>query len=107
MVKIFNDDTFEKEVIEKSKEKPVLVDFYADWCAPCQMMAPIIQALAEEMGEKAVCGKLNVDESREMAAKFGVMSIPTLKIFKDGQIVEDVVGVQSMDNLKAMLEKHI
>ncbi len=107
MAKIFTDDNFEKEVIEQSKIMPVLVDFFADWCGPCQMMAPIIDELAKDMADKAIVGKLNVDESREKAAEFGVMSIPTLKIFKDGKIVEETVGAQAKETLKELLEKHI
>ncbi len=107
MANIFSDSNFQEEVINASNQKPVLVDFFAEWCGPCQMMAPIIDELSSEMGDKAIVGKLNVDESRETAAKYGVMSIPTLKIFRNGEIVEETIGVQSKENLKALLEKHI
>jgi len=98
----FTDANFEQEVIKS--DKPVLVDFWAAWCGPCQMMSPIIEDLAKDMGDKAKVGKLNVDENPEMAQKFGVMSIPTIKIFKGGEIVKELVGVQDKDSLKSELE---
>lgn len=99
----FTDQNFEAEVLKS--EKPVLVDFWAEWCGPCQVMGPIIEELAEEMKEKAKIGKLNVDENREMASKFGIMSIPTIIIFKNGKKVLQLVGVQSKEGLKEELEK--
>ena len=99
----FTDGNFEKEVLQ-SKE-PVLVDFWAPWCGPCQVMGPIIEELANEMEGKVKIGKLNVDENSETATKYWVMSIPTLKIFKGGKIVKEFVGVQNKDVLKGELEK--
>jgi thioredoxin 1 len=99
----FTDQNFEAEVLKS--DKPVLVDFWAVWCGPCQMMGPIIEELAKEVAGKYKVGKMNVDENRETAAKFGIMSIPTLIIFKDGKAVKQLVGVQSKDNLKEELEK--
>lgn len=99
----FTDQNFEQEVLKS--DKPVLVDFWAVWCGPCQMMRPIIEELAKEVGDKYKVGKLNVDENRETAAKYAVMSIPTLIIFKDGKAVKQLVGVQAKDNLKEELEK--
>lgn len=99
----FTDQNFDQEVLKS--EKPVLVDFWAAWCGPCQMMGPIIDELAEELKDKAKIGKLNVDENRETAANYGVMSIPTLIIFKGGKIAKQLVGVQNKDNLKEELEK--
>ena len=103
MAQQFTDRDFEKEVLKS--DKPVLVDFWAAWCGPCQIMGPIIEELAEEVKDKYKVGKLNVDENREMASKYGVMSIPTMIIFKDGKEVKQLVGVQSKDNLKEELEK--
>ena len=99
----FTDQNFEAEVLKS--DKPVLVDFWAVWCGPCQMMEPIIEELAEEVKDKYKVGKMNVDENRETAAKFGIMSIPTLIIFKDGKAVKQLVGVQAKENLKEELEK--
>jgi len=99
----FTDQNFEAEVLKS--DKPVLVDFWAVWCGPCQMMGPIIEELAEEVKDKYKVGKMNVDENRETAAKFGIMSIPTLIIFKDGKAVKQLVGVQAKENLKEELEK--
>lgn len=99
----FTDDNFEQEVLKS--DKPVLVDFWAAWCGPCQMMGPIVEELAEELKDKYKIGKLNVDENRGTAAKYNVMSIPTLIIFKGGEVVKQLVGVQAKENLKEELEK--
>lgn len=74
-------------------EKPVLVDFWAAWCGPCQMLGPVVEELAEDFGDKAIMAKLDVDANPEIAGKFGIRSIPTLLIFKKGQIVDRQVGV--------------
>ncbi len=103
MAQQFTDQNFEQEVLKS--ESPVLVDFWAVWCGPCQMMGPVIDELAEEMKDKYKIGKLNVDENRETASKYGVMSIPTLIIFKSGEEVKQLVGVQSKESLKEELEK--
>jgi thioredoxin 1 len=99
----FTDQNFEAEVLKS--DKPVLVDFWAVWCGPCQMMGPIIEELAEEVKEKYKVGKLNVDENRVTAGEYSVMSIPTLIIFKGGKAVKQLVGVQAKENLKEELEK--
>jgi thioredoxin 1 len=99
----FTDQNFEQEVL--NSQQPVLVDFWAPWCGPCQMMGPIIEELAKEMEGKAKIGKLNVDEHGETASKFGIMSIPALKIFKAGEVVKEFVGVQDKDSLKKELEE--
>lgn len=99
----FTDQNFDQEVLKS--DKAVLVDFWAPWCGPCQMMGPIIDELAKEIGDKAKVGKLNVDENGATASKFGIMSIPALKIFKGGQVVREFVGVQSADILKEELIK--
>ena len=97
---IFTDDNFGEEVLKS--DKPVLVDFYADWCGPCKMQGPIIDEVATEIGDKAKVGKMDIDANQQIAQKFGVMSIPTIIIFKDGKEVEKMVGVQTKD---ALIEK--
>lgn len=99
----FTDQNFDQEVI--NAKVPVLVDFWAPWCGPCQMMGPVITELAEALGEKASIGKLNVDENGQVSSKYGIMSIPALKIFKGGVVVKEFIGVQSMENLKKSLEE--
>ncbi len=91
-----------KEVVLNSKQ-PVLIDFWASWCRPCQMQGPIVEQLASEVKGLALVGKLNVDEQQELAAQYKVMSIPTLVVFKDGKIVDHAVGVHSKEDLRKML----
>ncbi len=86
------DDNFQEEVL--NSDKPVLVDFWAEWCMPCLMLTPIIDELHKEYEGKIKVGKLNVDENRATASQYGVMSIPTVKLFKDGKIVKEFIGVQ-------------
>lgn len=87
------DQNFNSDVMKS--DKPVLVDFWAEWCGPCRMIAPILEEVAEELGDTAVISKLNIDENPETPALLGVRSIPTLMIFKDGKMVGTKVGVQS------------
>ena len=107
MVVQFTDDNFEDEVIEASKEKPVLIDFFADWCGPCRMLAPVIKEIEEEIGDKAIIGKINTDESPVKSEEYGIQSIRDVKIFRNGEVVEDFVGVQPKDVLLAAIEKHL
>lgn len=85
------DENFESEVLKS--DKPVIVDFYADWCGPCKMMSPIIDKIAEELGEAVKVGKVNSDENMELAEKYGIMSIPTIMIFKGGNLDKTFTGV--------------
>ena len=93
-------DNFENEVLKS--DKPVLVDFYADWCTPCHMVSPIIEQVSEENGDIKV-GKVNVDEQLELASQFGVMSIPTLVVMKEGKITNKSVGAKPKEQILAML----
>lgn len=97
--------SFEKEVL--SCEIPVLVDFYADWCGPCKMMAPVIGQLAEKFEGKVKVGKCNIDEEGELARKFKIMSIPTIIIFVKGSAVDTTIGVVSIEDLEEKLEKYV
>ena len=90
-------ENFEKEVLKS--EKPVLVDFYADWCGPCNAMAPVIEELATELDGKAKVGKINVDENSDIAVEYNVMSIPTLIIFKNGKEEKILVGLRDKEEL--------
>ncbi len=96
------DNNFKEEVIES--DKVTLVDFWAPWCGPCQMMGPILDELSSEVEGKFKVCKLNVDENPNSASEYGIMSIPALKIFKDGKVVKELVGVQNKDSLKEDLE---
>ena len=99
----FTDKNFEQEVIKAGK--PVLVDFWAPWCGPCQVMGPIIEELAKEFGNKVKIGKMNVDENPATSQKYEIMSIPSLKIFKGEQVIKEFTGVQAKETLKAELNK--
>lgn len=94
-------DSFEEEVLKS--EKPVLVDFYADWCGPCKMLAPIVDAVAEENSDVKVC-RINIDENEELAVKYGIMSIPTLVVIKNGEEVRRTVGVVGKEEILEMLK---
>ncbi|MRX71805.1 thioredoxin [Bacillus lacus] len=85
----------------------VLADFWAPWCGPCKMIAPVLEELDQDMGEKVKIVKLDVDENQETAGKFGVMSIPTLLVFKDGEVVDKAVGYQPKEALAELLNKHV
>jgi thioredoxin len=92
---------------ETTKSGVTLVDFWAPWCGPCQMQGPIVDKIAEEYDGKATVGKLNVDDNSDTAAKFGVMSIPTIILFKDGEKVKQFVGVQNEEALKAAIDEQL
>ena len=103
---ILNDQNFESEVLKS--DLPVFVDFWASWCGPCKMMGPIVDEIAKDMEGKAIkIAKLNVDESAATAEKYNVMTIPTFKIFKGGEVADEFVGVQSKEEILKKLEKFI
>jgi thioredoxin 1 len=99
--KEFTTQGWQKDVIDA--EKPVLVDFWAPWCGPCRMQGPIVEQLATEVGDAAVIGKLNTDENPEVAGHYGIMSIPTLMVFKGGKPVRQFIGVTNANTLKSVL----
>ena len=99
-VKLSNEN-FNKEVL--NSEKPVLVDFWATWCGPCKMIAPIISEISEEFNNNVKVGKVNVDEEKELAIKYGISSIPTLVIFKDGKIAKTLIGFRPKEEIKEVL----
>ena len=100
----FTDAKWSEEVLSSSQ--PVVVDFWAEWCAPCKMMAPSIEALAEEFDGRVRVGKLNVDENAKTSEKYDIRGIPTVMIFKGGEVKEQVVGVTSKENLARLVERH-
>ena len=95
-----NEENFEEEVLQS--EKPVLVDFFAEWCGPCKMLSPVVDSVAEEMPQIKVC-KIDIDDSIELAQQYRVMSVPTLLIFQNGKVIDQSVGVIPRDRLLEML----
>ena len=102
---IVKDENFKQEVLES--DVPVLVDFWAEWCMPCQMVAPVVEEIAKEyQGKLKVC-KLNVDEARNTASDYGIMSIPTMAIFKNGKVIDKVVGALPKAELEKAVKLHL
>jgi len=102
-VKEFTDANFEAEVLKS--DKPVLVDFWAEWCAPCRMLAPTIDQVAGEFDGKAVVGKLDTDANRNVPVKYGISAIPTVILFKNGEVVKKFIGLTSKDDLASALSE--
>ena len=105
MVKKFDENNFDAEVLLSSI--PVFVDFYADWCGPCKMMSPVIDQLAAEYEGKIKVGKVNVDENNDLSVKYGIMSIPNMIFFKNGQPVDRIVGAIPKPQMKSRFEKNL
>ncbi|MCI8893350.1 MAG: thioredoxin [Lachnospiraceae bacterium] len=97
------EENFKAEVLESGK--PVLLDFWATWCGPCQMQGPVFEEAAEKLSDKAVFGKVNVDEEPGLAQQFGVMSIPTLILFRDGKAADTMVGFHPLEELEKIIAK--
>jgi thioredoxin 1 len=104
-VQTFTDGNFDETVLKAGA--PVLVDFWAEWCGPCKRLGPTVDALATEYAGKVTVGKLNVDENPNVSFKFQIRGIPTILIFKGGQVVESVVGLAQKEDLKKVIDKHI
>ncbi len=103
--KIFTDSNFQTEVL--GSKQPVLVDFWAEWCGPCRMLAPVIERIAQANTTKLAVGKLNVDENPDAPQRYGIQGIPTLLLFKDGQVVNQIVGFQSQENIQRAIDEVI
>ena len=103
-IRVFTSQNWEREVLQAAG--PVLVDFWAEWCAPCRMIAPTVEALANEFAGRATVGKLNVDENEEIAMRYAIRSIPTLLVFKGGQVVEQRIGAAPREELVKLLNSH-
>ena len=104
-VQTFTDGNFDDSVLKSAG--PVLVDFWAEWCGPCKRLAPTVDAIATDYAGKITVGKLNVDENPNVSFKFQIRGIPTLLLFKGGEVVESVVGLAGKDELKKVIDKHI
>jgi len=105
LLKQITDADFEAEIIKS--DKPALVDFWAPWCGPCRALGPIVEELAREFEGRVKVSKLNVDENHQTAAQYGIQSIPTLILFKDGKIVDKMIGLTSKDRLETLLKKSL
>ncbi|MFH0826773.1 MAG: thioredoxin [Candidatus Omnitrophota bacterium] len=101
----FTDSNFKHEVLES--KLPVMVDFWANWCGPCKMVAPLVEQLAKEFKDKVKIGKIDVDTNPKIATTYGIMSIPTLMFFKGGKIMDQVVGALSLSELKRKIEENL
>lgn len=102
-----NDSDFEEKVIEKSKEIPVVVDFYADWCGPCQMLGPIMEKIEEGYKGKAIFIKINTDNNQATSEKYGVTGIPAVKLFKEGEVIDEFTGLIPEEDIKKWLNKNL
>jgi putative thioredoxin len=100
-------ETFTAQVIERSSTVPVLVDYWADWCGPCQMQLPVLRKLVEEYAGKFVLAKVNTDEERELSREHGIRSLPTMRLFRHGEMAEEILGAQTESTLRILLDRYI
>lgn len=100
---VFTDQNFQDEVLKATQ--PVLVDFWAPWCGPCRIVSPVVEELAKEYAGKLKVGKLNVDDNQQVSGQYGIMSIPTLAFFKNGQVVKTIIGAQGKEALKRAVDE--
>jgi thioredoxin 1 len=105
MTRAVTDETFKTEVLDNSK--PVIVDYWAEWCGPCRMVAPVLEEIGNEYGDKLDVVKLNIDENPEVAQRYQIMAIPTMNVFKDGQVVKQIVGAKPKSALLRELAEFI
>jgi thioredoxin 1 len=104
-IQILTDSSFDQSI--KASTTPVLVDFWAEWCAPCRRIAPTVEALATELEGKLAVGKMNVDENPNIPTRYGIRGIPTLLLFKAGELVDSIVGLVAKEDIKKMIERHL
>lgn len=102
-----SDSDFNEKVIEASKSTPVVVDFWAEWCAPCRMLGPILEKLAKEYGGKFILAKADVNEIKQKAGEYGIRSIPNVKLFKNGEITDEFIGALPEEEVKKWIDKNI
>ncbi|MEJ7619448.1 MAG: thioredoxin [Aquificaceae bacterium] len=102
---VLTESNWQTEVI--NSDKPVVVDFWAPWCGPCRIIAPIVEELAMEMGDRVKFGKLNTDENPNIAMRYGIRAIPTIMLFKNGEVVDTRIGVQPKEALRQMINSHL
>ncbi|HEX2912838.1 MAG TPA: thioredoxin [Chloroflexia bacterium] len=107
MASVVTDNTFEQEVIQASNEKPVLVDFWATWCGPCKMLSPLVEQIAGEKSDVLNVAKVDVDHNQHVAQRYGIMSIPTLILFKGGKPVKQLVGYMPKDRILSQIEQFL
>jgi len=101
------DADFNEKIIEASKNKPIVVDFWATWCMPCNMLSPVLEKFAKEYNGKFILAKVNVDEAKAASQKYGIMSIPCVKLFKDGNVIDEFIGALPESDVKEWIDKNL
>ncbi len=101
----FNEENFDEEI--NQRRGPILIDFWASWCGPCKVVAPVLERMAEEFAGRAHVGKVNVDDNGDLTNRFGIRSIPTLVVIKDGKLVDQLIGAAPAEQIRELVERHI